>query len=178
MSKRRQRREGSGASAQLPKENRPSKPHDLTFEGARSKFLDWIWKIVPSPVRIPLAAVIVIGGLAYASGSVWYPPLRDWFNKPVPRVMIGGEVFTAKNQPLANGEVQLLDRSRTVIATASTDSGGYVTFNVAANEKVALLRCSDAAGHPVDLPLEARELKSGKTFNARVDLKRVSYHES
>ncbi len=148
-----------------------------TFEETRKEFLNLLWKWVPRRLRLPLVALIVIGAILVPTRSFWYPPLDSWLHKPIPRLTIGGEILLDENKGLSETQVQLLDRNKNVISNATTDDTGYVTFNISSKDKIAILRCQDDNGRPVDFSLAIKEMTEGKTFYVRVDKKQIEYRE-
>jgi hypothetical protein len=151
------------------------KKDDLsTFEKSKEAFLNKLWRIIPRGWRIPVAAVILIGGGLAATYSTWYPALDGWLHPPANRILVGGTVFSQAGQPCANAEVQLLNKDGAVISVSTTDINGSVSFNISDQDKIATLRCTGPSKTVVTLPFDSAAA-AGKSFRVLLDQSRIEY---
>lgn len=173
--------EGAGSKQSPPPDHRQKpreKKDDLaTFEKTKEAFVNKLWRVIPQAWRIPVAAMILIGGGLAASFSVWYPTVDGWIHPPLNRLLIGGAVFQKANQPCANAEVQLLNKEGGVITISNTDANGLVSFNISDQDRIATLRCTGPNNAAVTLPFDASAVTAGKSFQVFLDQNRIEYHE-
>ena len=154
------------------------KKDDLSsYDGAKKALLKKVWQAIPRRWRIPLAAVILIGGGLVASHSVWYPTVDAWINPPAQRLSLGGWVFLQTTQACANADVQLLNQQGGVVAIASTDATGFVSFNISSEDQIANVRCTDKTGSTTTLPFDTDVVAKGRDFRLFLDQNRIEYHE-
>lgn len=148
-----------------------------SFKETKEQLLNRLWRWIPRRLRLPLVVMIIIATTIVSTRSIWYPLFDSWIHKPLARFTVGGEIFLKENEPLVEGEVQLLDKNLKLISMGTTDRTGYVTFNISSKDKVAILRCRDRNGSPADLPLALSQIRKGKAFDVRIDTKHVDYRE-
>lgn len=154
------------------------KKDDLSsYKKAQEAVVNTLWQTVPKGLRLPVAALILIGGGLVASKSAWYPTLIEWLNPPAQRFAIGGRVLVKKDKGFPDGDVQLLNQKQEVVSSATTDGEGYVTFNISTENTITALRCQDQNGIWTSFSFKPKIGAAGKSFRVFLEEKRMEYDE-
>ena len=143
-----------------------------SFDDIKNKVIEWVFKHVPSYLRIPLIIIIFIAPVAYSTHSHWLPIVKIIMFEQAESIIMGGYIYLKEDKPLRL-EVQLLNSSGKIVGNAFTDINGYATFNISSNVKIGNILCNKD-GEWLDFPItDYKLLKNERTFRIFLEKKRI-----
>jgi hypothetical protein len=144
-----------------------------SLESTKKELFNRLWNLVPTPLRIPLVAIVVLAGVAISTQSYWQPLVTAWFFTPPPPIIFGGYVFADDGIPLQT-EVRLLDKDGAEITRMKSDANGVVGFNVPGNTTLSALECSTNDGWH-RFPVTVAQLKNAKGFTIHLSRGEITF---
>ncbi len=136
-----------------------------TFNDAKKKLYDLVWRLIPSRFRLPVAAIILITVFAFATYSFWHPLLDSIINKPPEALFVEGYVFEDENIPYKT-KIKIIDKDRPVIGSKSDDCG-FVSFNITSDgDPIRFLCYYQNNWKEIEIDkIQSNKLRNGSIFN-------------
>jgi len=142
-----------------------------TFESAKKEVLNKLWNFVPKRLRIPFVIVVLILGAVVATKSYWMPVAESiYYKKPAPFIFSG--YIYADAATALKTEVQLLDNKGEKISQMTSDSTGFVTFNILSDKKIASILVSKK-NEWIQFPVDFDKLKKSQGFKIYLSEQRL-----
>jgi hypothetical protein len=144
-----------------------------TLRKTKEQIISKIWRWLPKWLRLTIAFITLIIPI-FSTQTYWFPFFIKQFTKPSARFYFTGLIYLERNLAIEL-TIQLLDEHKEIVAKESSDSYGYIVFNIPKNKKITIIRWL-INNQWQEFIVDDAKLKSSKSFNLFINDKRIEWH--